>query len=92
MKTHTHKSSSYAYYGIYEMDSHEDTIVAGKNCVVLEYSGKECDVSPYRENNETIKNVPVANVAMTWQLPTHGDMFILVFNEALWMGIQWKHP
>ena len=65
------------------MDSHANTIVPGKNCVVLEYSGKECDVSPYREDYEAMKNVPIANVATAWQSSTHGDTFILVFNEAL---------
>ena len=87
MKAKTNKpSSSDVYYGPCEMDSHADTIVAGKNCVILEYTGKECNVSPYREDYEAIQNVPIANVATAWQSTVHGDTFILVFNEALWMG------
>ena len=28
------------------IDSHANTIVFGKNCVVLAFTGRECDVSP----------------------------------------------
>ena len=33
--------------GKLDMDSHADTNVAGANCFILSYTGKECDVSPY---------------------------------------------
>lgn len=33
-----------------ELDSHADTIVAGTNCVVLNYTGDECDVSPFQKD------------------------------------------
>ena len=46
-----------------ELDSHADTTVAGKNCIVLSYTGKECDVSPYREDYESICNVPIVTAA-----------------------------
>jgi hypothetical protein len=32
-----------------ELDSHADTIVCGSNCVIMHFTGKECDVSPYTE-------------------------------------------
>ena len=51
------------YHGKCKLDSHADTIVAGRNCVVLNYVGKECDVTAYRDDYEAIKNVPIANVA-----------------------------
>jgi len=53
-------------YGKCELDSHADTIVAGRNCVVLNFVGKECDVTAYREDYEVVKNVPIANVATAW--------------------------
>ena len=40
-------SSPAITYSTCELDSHADMIVAGKNCIILEYTGKECDVSPY---------------------------------------------
>ena len=73
-------------HGNCELDSHADSIVAGKNCVILNYTGKECDVSPYREDYESINNVPIVTAATAWQSPITGQTYILVFNEAIWMG------
>ena len=50
-------------YGKCESDSHADTIATGANCVVLNYTGKVCDVSPYRDDYEAVKNVPITNAA-----------------------------
>ena len=74
------------YHGKCEMDSHADTIVAGKNCVVLNYTGKECDVSAFSDNCGTIENVLLARVATAWQSADTAQTYILVMNEALWMG------
>ena len=79
-------SCSRVHYGQCELDSHADTIVAGKNCIVLSYTGKECSVVPYREGYESTDNVPIANVVMAWKCPENGEIFILIFHEALWMG------
>ena len=73
-------------YGRCELDSHADTIVAGSNCVVLNYTGNVCDVSPYRDDYSPVSNVPVVTAATAWQSPHTGETYILVFNEALWMG------
>ena len=78
-------------YGACELDSHADTIVAGKNCVILSYTGQECDVSPYRDDYESIKNVPIVNAATAWQSSITGQTYILVFNEAIWMGDHLDH-
>ena len=73
------------------MDSHADTIVAGANCVVLNYTGQVCDVSPYRDDYAPINNVPVVHAATAWQSPHSGQVYILVLNEALWMGDSLDH-
>ena len=73
-------------YSKCELDSHADTTVAGANCVILSYTCKECDVSPYRDDYESIKNIPIVTAATAWQSPFSGATYILVFNEALWMG------
>ena len=39
-------SSIKVHYSQCELDSHADTIVAGNNCIVLSYTGKECSVVP----------------------------------------------
>ena len=37
-------------YGRCELDSHADTIVAGANCIILQYTGQECSVHPYSDS------------------------------------------
>ena len=71
--------------GKIELDSHADTIVAGANCIFLHYTGRQCDVSPYDSSYEPVKAVPIVCAATAWQSPYTGQLYILVFNEALWM-------
>ena len=83
------KQSSFHNNGVHvgniEMDTHADTIVAGRNCIVLHGTGRECDVSPYSSDYEPLKGVPIVTAATAWQSPESGQTYILVFNEALWM-------
>ena len=72
-------------HGHCELDSHADTIVCGRNCVLLAYSGRECDVYPYTEDYKARRNVPIVSAATAWQSQVTGKVYILVFNEALWM-------
>ena len=60
---HTHQQS---VHGRVEMDSHADTTVLGSNCVVLAYTGKECEVSPYADEYDAIRNVPVVTGVTVW--------------------------
>ena len=53
---------------------------------MLNYTGKVCDVSPYRDDYEAVTNVPIVSAATAWQSHETGQTYILVFNEALWMG------
>ena len=63
----------------------------GKNCVVLNYTGREFDVLPYTDTYESIKSVPIANAGTAWTLPETGATYILLFNEGLWMGDKMDH-
>ena len=78
-------------YGKMELDSHADTVVLGSNCVILNYTGRECDVSPYTDTYDAIKGVPIVKGATAWTSDLTGKSFILVFNEALWMGDVMEH-
>ena len=73
------------------MDSHADTTVLGSNCVVLAYTGKECEVSPYADKYDAIRNIPVVTGATVWTNSQDGAPILLVFNEALWMGDRLHH-
>ena len=77
--------------GRIELDSHADTIVLGYNCEVLHHTGKVCEVSPYSDNYEAIKNVPVVYGATLWTDTVDNQEYILVFNESLWMGNSLTH-
>ena len=74
-----------------EHDSHADTIVLGQNAVILNYTGRECAVSPYTDDYESITGVPIVKGATGYTCQTTGERWILVFNEALYMGAQIKH-
>ena len=63
MKANKKKPSSEFKIGKVELDSHADTIVAGSNCVVMHYTGRECDVSPYTEEYKPIQDVPIVQAA-----------------------------
>ena len=79
------------YYRRIQLDSHADTTVLSFNCVILTYTGKECKVSPHRDEYKSIQNVPVVNVMTAWTYPHSFKTFILVFNVALWMGHKFYH-
>jgi hypothetical protein len=72
-------------YSTLEMDTHADTCVLGPNFIVLNYTGRECDVSPYTEVHESVKAVPIVRGATAWTDEGTGSTYILVINEGLWM-------
>ena len=65
--------------------------VLGSNCVVLSYTGKECEVSPYSSEYEAVPNVPVVTGATVWTNNTDGMAYLLIFHESLWMGDKLDH-
>ena len=71
-----------------ELDLHANPTVLGRNCIVLQYTGRECDVSPYTDEYEAIKSVPIVQRATAWTDQESGRTFILILNESLWMADQ----
>jgi hypothetical protein len=69
-----------------EMDSHADTCVAGPNFLILEFTGEQCDVTPYTNDYEPIINVSVVNAATAYPDDSTGETVILRFNQVLWYG------
>jgi len=72
------------YKGRVEMDSHADTFLAGRNCTVLNFSERICDVMPYSDTYQPIADVPIVQAATGYTAPD-GSQYILVFNEAIYM-------
>ena len=90
-RTNTKRKSNEQNFGRCDLDSHTDTIVAGSNFVILRYTGKECNINPYRDDYESVSNIPILHAAMVWQSTHTGQTYILVFNDSLWMGNHMNH-
>ena len=78
-------------YGRIELDTHADTTVLGSNCVILSYTGKECEVSPYSSQYEAVRDILVVMGATVWTNVTDGTAYLLIFHESLWMGDKLDH-
>ena len=70
------------FHGRSELDSHADTTVAGKNCVILRYTDRSCDVAPFSNKYMPMKDVPIVSAAIGYT-SANGRNYIVVFNEAL---------
>ena len=57
----------------------------------MQYSGRECDVSPYIDTYEAINSVPIATASTACTYTETGETYILVFHEGLWMVDQMEH-
>lgn len=73
-----------------ELDTQADTICAGKNFRLLALTGQTCDVSGFHQSFESVKDVPIAQVATAVTLE-NGETIVLVINEALYFGAQMNH-
>ena len=78
-------------YSKCELDSHADTILVGAICAILQYKEKECNISTFREDLDSINNVSIMNAEISWQSSETGQTYILVLNEALWMEDNTDH-
>ena len=74
-----------------DLDSHADSIVTGTNCCIMHLTGRECDVSPYRDDYKAIINVSIVQAATAYQSSYTCQVYILILNEALYMGDSMKH-
>ena len=87
--TNTKRKSNEQKYGCCEIYSHADTIVAGSNCVILQYTGKECNVKPYRDDYKSVSNLPIVNAATDWQSTHTGrPTFYFSMRHCGW-GTTW---
>ena len=78
--------------GQIELDTHADTCVLGRNFVILHYTGRVCDVSPYSSEYASVPDVPIVSGATAaWTDRTTGETYILIIHEALWMADRLPH-
>ena len=53
---------------------------------IPEFDGMTCEVSPYSDSYESIKDVPIVAAATAWTNAETGETHILYFNQILWYG------
>ena len=52
----------------------------------MQYTHCECDVSPYADSYKPIVDAPIVTGATAVTSSQTGLTYILIFNEAIWMG------
>ena len=72
--------------GRLELDSHADKACIGSDCCIIAYTEKVCQITPFHPGYETIKDVPIVQAATAYTDIETGNTFILIINEALYMG------
>ena len=71
-----------------EMDTHADTCVAGTNWKVLRYTDVVCEVRPFTDKYDSIKEIPIVTV---WIDKNTGREYLLVGEQFLWFGDSLGH-
>jgi hypothetical protein len=69
-----------------EIDNHADTICAGSNWTVLEFTGEYCNVSPFSTEYKPLENVPIAQCATVYTYNSTGATVLLIADQVLWFG------
>ena len=69
--------------GRVELDTHTDTFMARRNCMVMNFTERVCNVMPYSDDYEPKKGIPIAQAATGYKA-ANGARSILIINEALW--------
>ena len=77
--------TSEVFYGQAELDSHTDTTVPGRNCNILHQTEISCDVAPFSDTYEPIKDVDIVS-ADTGFTSVTGQQYILLFHVPLYMS------
>jgi hypothetical protein len=69
-----------------ELDTHADTSCDGTDCRIVAYSEKTCEVTPFHPDYHPIRDVPIVQAAAAYTCPETGQTYILIINQALYMG------
>jgi hypothetical protein len=74
-----------------ELDTHADTCCAGANWKLMETTNEVCEVTPFLDSYEPIKEVKVGWCCTVWTSMDTGREFLLVGDQMLWFGTQMNH-
>jgi hypothetical protein len=73
------------------MDTHADTCCAGANWRLLDFTNEVCEVTPFLDSYEPVKEVMVTRCGTVWTSPNTGREYLLVGDQMLWFGSQMDH-
>jgi hypothetical protein len=74
-----------------EMDTHADTCCAGANWRLLDFTNEVCEVTPFLDSYEPVKEVMVTRCGTVWTSPNTGHEYLLVGDQMLWFWSQMDH-
>lgn len=74
-----------------EMDTHADTCCAGANWKLMNTRNEICEVAPFLDSYEPVKEVMVAQCCTVWTSTETGQEYLLVCDQMLWFGSQMEH-
>jgi hypothetical protein len=74
-----------------ELDTHADTCCAGANWKIMETTNEICEVTPFLDSYEPVKEVLVARCCTVWTSQDSGREYLLVGDQMLWFGTQMDH-
>jgi hypothetical protein len=66
-----------------ELDSHADTCVVGRNCLITHTYDKKVNVSGYDPKLGTMKGMSIVSAALAYDDPSSGEVFILRVHQAV---------
>ena len=68
-----------------ELDSQTNMILLGKYCFVFEWYGKSCTVNPFNDCLRSVKDIPIINADIFYDLPYSHKCYILLYRNALYL-------
>jgi hypothetical protein len=74
-----------------EMDTHADTCCADANWKLLDSTNEVCEVTPFLDLYEPVKEVMVTRCGTVWTSPDTGHESLLVGDQMLWFSSQMDH-
>ena len=66
-----------------ELDSHADTCCVGRGVMIVNETHRMVNVMPFLQSLGTVSQVPIVSAAVAYDDPRSGEVFILIFHQAL---------
>jgi hypothetical protein len=88
--TPVHTPTNYTAICHAKVDSWADTVCCVKTFWMIEQSPQIATVSGFHGDLGAINDMPITNCCTTIDLPDLQEMLIVVCDEALYFGMEWK--